>query len=115
MEIGQEGLRKKSPLVERIRRKIDSIIHPASSASEDAFRSIIAVLPQGDMKKSMQMVMPQLRDLLKTQDRALFIGSIMQRAIGSVVFGTFGGFGGAIADSIFLTPGIGTGIGIATG
>ena len=53
--------------------------------------------------------------MLKTQDRALFIGSIMQRAIGSVVFGTFGGFGGAIADSIFLTPGIGTGIGIATG
>ena len=65
MEIGQEGLRKKSPLVERIRRKIDSIIHPASSASEDAFRSIIAVLPQGDMKKSMQMVMPPASGFVK--------------------------------------------------
>lgn len=100
----------KGSVAERVKRRLDHVFHPASSASEDAFRSIIAVLPPGDMKKSMEMVTPQLRELLKVQDRTLVIGSILQRVIASVNFGVFGGIGG-----FFVEPVIGTITGAAIG
>lgn len=109
MERQSEGIRPKGTVSERIKRRLDHVFHPASSASEEAFRSIIAVLPPGDMKKSMEMVTPQLRDLLKVQDRSLVIGSFLQRVIASVNFGVFGGIGGFFADPSM------SGIGIVTG
>lgn len=108
MERQTEGHRPKGSVSERIKRRLDHVFHPASSASEDAFHSIIAVLPPGDMKKSMEMVTPQLRDLLKVQDRSLVIGSFLQRVIASVNFGVFGGIGGFFVDPI-------TGVGPITG
>lgn|GEM_PF-4946990 len=108
--------RPQGSVAERIRKKstwMERTFRPASSASEEAFRLIIAVLPPGDMKRSMETVLPQLKDLLKTQDRELVIGTFLQRAISSVVFGVWGGIGGAFLDPTMT--GIGPAIGAATG
>ncbi|MBI5019509.1 hypothetical protein HZB58_04535 [Candidatus Gottesmanbacteria bacterium] len=113
MERQIEGHRPKGSVTERIKRRLDHVFHPASSASEDAFRSIIAVLPPGEMKKSMEMVTPQLRDLLKVQDRSLVIGSFLQRVIASVNFGVFGGIGGLFVEPV-TGPFVGAAIGVAS-
>lgn len=117
MESRGEFQRPKGTIGERIRRRLDHIFHPASSASEDAFHSIIAVLPPGEMKKSMELVVPQLRDLLKVQDRSLLISSFMQRTISSIVFGMFGSVGGTTLVPLGLPQGpfigVAAGIGLA--
>lgn len=86
-------------VVERVKNHLKKTFRPASSASEEAFKSIIAVLPPGDMKKSMEMVLPQLKHTLKMQDRSLVMSSLFQRGISSVVFGVFGAVGGSVAGT----------------
>lgn len=101
----QERMERQRPhesVGDRLKRKLDHIFRPASSASEEAFQSIIAVLPEGDMKKAMETVVPQLQDMLKAQDKSLVAGSLFQRVITMGVFGWFGAVGGA-------------GVGFATG
>jgi len=96
MENRSERPLPKPSIADRLRKKWEHWARPASSTSEEAFRSIIAVLPEGDMKKSMEMVVPQLREMLKVQDRSLVMSSLFQRAISSVVFGVFGTVGGTV-------------------
>jgi len=91
----KEQAPKQISMEDRIRRKYHEIVHPASSASEDAFRDIVQSLPPGDVRKAMQDMIPQFRDLLKPQDRSLVIGSLMQKTMAPVVLGIFGGVGGA--------------------
>lgn len=99
----------KISIAEKLRKKWEHAFRPASSASEEAFKSIIAVLPPGDMKKSMEMVVPQLKDMLKAQDRSLVFSTIFQRAVTSTVFAGFGAVGGLGVGSL-VGAGIGTGI-----
>lgn len=99
----------KESVTERVKRKLDYIFHPASSASREAFNSIIAVLPPGEMKKSMELVVPQLKDLLKTQDRSLAFATVFQRAVSMVVLGGIGLVGGAgagVATTLLLDGGV---------
>lgn len=104
----------KHSVAEKVREKLADTFRPASSASEKAFRSIIAVLPPGDMKKSMEMVLPQLKDTLKVQDRSLVMSSLFQRGISSVVFGVFGAVGGSAIGFATLNP-VGPVYGAVTG
>lgn len=117
MQENMERQRPQESVGDRLKRKLDHIFRPASSASQEAFQSIISVLPEGEMKKSMQMVLPQLKDLLKVQDRDLVIGSLLQRGISSVVFGVFGVTGGALTSPVTgiygpIAGGV-TGVGLA--
>ena len=114
MEARIERQRPQGSVVDRIKRKFDHVFRPASSASEEAFQSIISVLPPGDMKKSMEMVVPQLRDMLKAQDKSLVANSAFQRVITMVVFGGFGAAGGA-GTGFLVGLGHGALIGAATG
>lgn len=121
MENRSEHLSPKPTISDRLRKKWDHWFHPASSASKEAFTSIIAVLPPGEMKKSMELVTPQLKDMLKVQDRTLVMSSFLQRAITSTVFGIFGATGGSavglavpvIGPIYGGIAGIGTGIATA--
>ncbi len=99
---------------DRLKRKLDHVFRPASSASEEAFQSIIAVLPQGDMKKAMETVVPQLQDMLKAQDKSLVANSIFQRLVTMGVFGGFGAASGA-GTGFIIGHGPGALIGVATG
>lgn len=106
-------------VVDRVRHKLDVLFHPASTAAEDAFREIAGTLPPGDIRRSMEEMVPKLRDLLKPQDKNLVIGSMMQATIPPVVLGVFGTVGGSLVGTPFgmtIPAAIGgglTGVGLA--
>lgn len=92
-------------VVEAVKRGIDKVIHPVSSAREKQFRQIISVLPEGALKKSYQDTLPQLREMLKLKDIDLLKSEIITRTFSAIWGGFLVGWG--VAASGVAGPAIG--------
>ncbi|OGG30552.1 hypothetical protein A2973_05745 [Candidatus Gottesmanbacteria bacterium RIFCSPLOWO2_01_FULL_49_10] len=84
MAEGQElslGEKKKDGIADRIRLRIDRMLHPVSTETAEQFSRIMKVLPEGGLRQSMERFQPRLRELLNVQDRQTFFGTLVQRVI----------------------------------
>ncbi len=95
----EQGPQNESPsmsVVDRVGRGIDRIVRPASTARMEQFTKIIAVLPEGALKKSYQDMQPKLHDMLKIQDLDILTGEVFMRAFASVWGGGAAFFGSSL-------------------